>query len=417
MNISIDKRIFNDVYFPYLFNYTHRFECHKGSAGSGKSFFVTQKVLIKALNSKRKVLVMRKVGATIQDSTWQLFIDIIQMFQIYDKCKVNKSDYHIELPNGSMILFKSLDNPEKIKSITGITDIICEEASEFTLDDISQLNLRLRAKAPNCQMYFMFNPISKENYTYKYWKFSENEEYEIMPVRKYDSTIIFCTTYKDNKFLDSAYIKTLEDMAETNPYYYSVYVQGRFASLDKLIYNNLRIEEFNYRDILKQPNTKAIFGLDFGYVNDPSAFISAAVNEDSKKIYIFDEMYQKHLLNNEIAGWIISHGYSKEQIIADSAEQKSIEEIKRLGINRIKKCRKGKGSILQGIQKIQQYQLIIHPSCINFITEIRNYSWKKNKATGEYINEPIDKYNHILDALRYAIQSLKKKAKILNISL
>lgn len=417
MNLQIDKRIFNDIYFPYLFNYTHRYEVHKGSAASGKSYWVTQKTLIKALNQKRKILVMRKVAATIQDSTWQLYLDVLQHFQLYSKCKINKSDYHIELPNGSVILFKSLDNPEKIKSITGITDIVCEECTEFTLDDISQLSLRLRSKAPNCQMYFMFNPISKENYTYSYFKFNECEEYETMPIREYDNTIIFCTTYKDNKFLSKDYIKTLEAMKETNPYYYSVYVLGRFASLDKLIYNNYEVKEFDYREILKQPNTKAIFGLDFGYVNDASALCCGIVDEDNKKLYIFDEMYQKHMLNNEIAGWIIAHGYSKEEIIADSAEQKSIEEIRRLGINRIRKCKKGKGSILQGIQKVQQYKMVIHPNCINFINEIKNYTWKKDKSTGEYINEPVDSYNHLMDALRYSLQSIKKKAKILNVSL
>lgn len=419
INIKIDKQIFNEWLIPHLFNYNYRFEVHKGSAASGKSYGIMQKIVLKALRSKRKVLVMRKVGNTIKDSTFQMCIDILQQFQIYDKCKVNKSDFTIELFNGSIFLFKGLDDSERIKSIAGITDVVCEEATEFTVDDITQLNLRLRAKTENNQMYFMFNPVSKDNWVYSYFGFDKALENETMPIRKEKDTIIFCTTYKDNKFLPDEYIATLEAMAETNPYYYSVYVQGLFASLDKLVFPRFEIEEFNYRDLLKQKNTTAIFGLDFGYVNDPSAFICSVVDEENKKLYIFDEMYQKGLLNNEIADWIKHKGYAKEVIVSDCAEQKSIEEIRRCGINRIRKCWKGKGSIKTGIDKINQYQIIVHPLCVNTITELRNYSYKRNKVTGEYMNEPIDKYNHLMDALRYSIQTVtgKGKVKVINKSL
>ena len=118
------------------------------------------------------------------------------------------------------------------------------------------------------------------------------------------------------------------------------------------------------------------------------------------------------MLNNEIAGMIIGKGYSKEIIIADAAEQKSIEEIRRLGVPRIRKSRKGKGSLNQGIQKVQQFEIIVHPACVNTIEELENYSYKKNKQTGEYINEPIDKHNHLMDALRYSIQTITGKGKI-----
>lgn len=400
--IVIDESIFNPTYLPHLSNYKTRHEVYYGGSGSGKSHFIAQKLVIKALSSKRKVLVTRKVGNTLRDSCWQLIIDTLQQFQLYSKCKINKTEMKIELPNGSLFLFKGLDDNERIKSITGITDIWLEECTEFTVDDYTQLNLRLRAKYPYCQMFLSFNPISKQNWVYKYLGFDTGK----IP----KDTMILKTTYKDNRFLPQDYIQTLENMKETNPTYYKIYVEGDFATLDKLVYQHI-VEEFDYQELIAKGHTP-IFGLDFGYIADESAFICAIVDDVDKKLYIFDEHYQKAMLNNEIAGMIISKGYSKEIIIADSAEPKSIQEIKNHNIPRIKKCYKGKGSILQGIQKIQQYQIIVHPKCENTIIELQNYSWKKNKQTNEYTNEPIDTYNHLMDALRYAIQTIQNKGKV-----
>lgn len=416
MDIRIDTKIFNKMYIPYIMDYTHRYEVYKGSAGSGKSYYCTQKVVIKSLKSKRKVLFMRKVGATIKDSVWQLTLDVLEQFKILNKCKINVSNFSIELPNGSVFLYKSIDNPEKIKSITGITDIFVEECTEFSIDDISQLDLRLRAKVSNLQMFFCFNPISKANYTYSLWKFTE--ENQTQRIREYDDTIIFCSTYKDNRFLPESYINSLEAMKETNYTYYQIYCLGLFCTLDKLVFPNYKVEEFDYRDILKKEDTIAIFGLDFGYVNDPSALICVVVDEKNKILYVYDEMYEKGLLNNEIADKIKKMGISKEIIIADCAEKKSIDEMRKCGISRIKPCKKGKGSINHGLQKISQYRIIIHPKCVNAIVEIKNYTWKKDKSTGEYINEAIDSYNHLIgDSFRYAMQSLKAKGKILTVKL
>lgn len=398
MNINVDTRIFNKAYLPHVMNYTNRQECYYGSAGSGKSVFVGQKLVIKALGSKRKVLVVRKVGATQRDSCFQLIKDTLHQFQIYDKCKINKTDLTIELPNGSLFLFKGLDDPEKIKSITGITDIWCEEATELTLDDVTQLDLRLRANKPHLQLICSFNPTSKENWVYKYFGFDTGEVPE--------NTMVLKTTYKDNRFLPKSYVDTLLAMKDTNPTYYKIYVEGDFATLDKLVYPVIKVEEFEWREKIKRG--ELCIGLDFGYINDPSALICMIADMDHKELWIFDEHYQKGMLNNEIAGMIISKGYSKEIIIADCAEQKSIEEIKRYGVPRIKRCTKGKGSIMQGIQYIQQFKIYVHPSCEHTISEFYNYCYKKNKQTNEYVNEPIDKFNHLMDAMRYGIQKVRK---------
>jgi phage terminase large subunit len=202
-------------------------------------------------------------------------------------------------------------------------------------------------------------------------------------------------------------------MEKMNPTKYKIYALGQFATLDKLVYTYWDIEKFDYREIIKNtPNSEALFGLDFGYINDPSAFVALVADKDNKILYIFDEFYKKGLLNDAIAKEIKNKNYAKEIIIADSAEQKSIEEIKREGISRIKGARKGKDSILNGIQLIQQYKMIVHPNCVNVIEELRNYTWQKDRSTGEYINKPIDTYNHALDALRYACECLNKRNKM-----
>ena len=404
VKLNIKKTMFNDVYFPMLFNYEHRYEIYYGGAGSGKSVFLAQKILIKALNSKRKVLIIRKVGTTIKDSVFQLILDTLSKFRVLPFCKVNLSTYTIALPNGSIILFKGLDDSEKIKSITDITDIWCEEATELTETDFDQLDLRLRALAKYLQIFVSFNPVSKANFVYKRW-FAEDAVID-------QDTVITQTTYKDNRFLPESYVKSLEDKAKTNPTYYKIYALGEFCSLDKLVYNNWKVREFDNKDIVGD----LLLGLDFGFVNDISALVAAVLVEESKKIYIFNSWGDTNKTNKELADIIKSLGFGKSVIICDSAEPKSIEELRRNGVTRARACFKGKDSIIHGIQELQNYEIVIHPRCEDVITEFENYTWKKDKSTNEYINEPIDKFNHYLDALRYSLQCVRQDRKLKTIN-
>jgi phage terminase large subunit len=403
INLTLKRSLFNDAYFPLLLDYSNRYEVYYGGAGSGKSVFVSQKLIVKACRTKRKVLVIRKVAATLKDSVFDLICTYLKKWQLYDKCNINLSTYTITLPNGSVFLFKGLDDREKIKSITDITDIWCEEATELNEDDYTQLDLRLRALAPNLQMIVSFNPVSKVNWVYKKW---------FAPEAVYDNndTMILHTIYKQNKFLPDAYVAALEEKAQTNPTYYRIYALGEFCSLDKLVFNNWHIEDFDNAAI----KGELLVGLDFGYVNDISALTASLLVEEEKKIYIFSEWGDTNKTNDELANIIKSLGFSKSVIIADCAEQKSIAEIKKAGITRIKPCEKGKDSILHGIQKLQQYQIIVHSNCTGIITELENYSWEKNK-NDEYINKPVDKFNHYIDALRYSMQCVNNnKMKTIN---
>jgi phage terminase large subunit len=156
--------------------------------------------------------------------------------------------------------------------------------------------------------------------------------------------------------------------------------------------------------------------MDFGFVNDVSTVVASIIDEANKRIYVFKEWGATNKTNDELAAIISSLGFSKSVIVADSAEQKSIEEIKRLGVTRIKPCVKGPDSIIHGIQRLQQYEIIIHPSCVELLVEMDNYAWIKDKKTGEYVNKPQDAFNHYIDALRYSLQCVdnSKKLKTLN---
>lgn len=413
MKLLIHKEVFNDVYFPFLLDYSKRYVVYYGGAGSGKSVFVAQFLVYKALREKRKILVLRKVGRTVKNSTFQLLVDTLVDWKIIDKCKINRTDFSIELPNGSLFLCTGLDDSEKIKSITGLTDAWLEEATEFIQDDFNQIDLRIRhATAANQQIILSFNPVSKTNYCFQLFfkeKFdTEQEEKEVTEFRQ--KVQVHHTNYLDNRFLPQSYIDSLLLLKGTNPAYYKIYALGEFGSLDKLIFTNWRVAAFNHAEI----KGELMVGLDFGFVNDPTALIASLLVEEEKKIYVFKEKFEKGLLNNQIAEMISSLGFGKSTIIADAAEVKSIEEIKRAGITRIKPAVKGQGSVLQGIQKLQQYEIIIHPDCANLIEEFRNYSWEKDKATNEYINKPIDKYNHGIDSLRYSLQCVGTKMKTMN---
>ena len=311
IQISLKKRIFNHVYYPHLRDYRKRYEVYYGGAGSGKSVFIAQKLIYKALQSQRKVLVLRKVNSTTKNSTFSLLLKTLSDWKLISFCKVNKSDFTITLPNNSTFLCMGLDDPEKLKSITGITDAWMEEATEFTQDDFNQVDLRIREPVDNSQLIRSFNPVSKANWCYLNF-FKPNPELDEFR----SNCEIVQTTYKDNRFLPDNYIKSLKLMMATNPVYFKIYAEGEFGSLDKLIYNNWQSYEFDHTKV----KGKLCVGLDFGYVNDPTAIVASIVDEQEKRIYIFKEMVEEGLLNDAIGQKIIDMGFKKSDIVADSAE-------------------------------------------------------------------------------------------------
>lgn len=393
----LSKKYFNDWVLDDINDYSKRYNIYYGGGGSGKSYGAVQKIVLKALFNGRKVLVIRKVGNTLRHSIYAVFKSIFDKTGI--GYKENKTDMTLSMFNGSVFLFKGLDDSEKIKSIADITDIVIEEASEITEGDFTQLDIRLRPiKEKYPQIFIMFNPVSKVNWVYNHWFLSKNDKAKIIQ-----------SSYRDNKFLNDDYRQMLEDLKNTNPAYYKIYCLGEFATLDKLVFPIIHKRIISAEQVRGLP---LFVGMDFGYTNDPTAIIWGRYDKGSKTIYIIGEYLKKGMLNDEIAETLKNLGLSKEIITADSAEQKSIVEIRRNGIPRIRGSVKGPDSVIHGIGWLLQNKIVVDERCVKLIEEFENYTWEKDKKTNEYINKPIDSCNHGIDALRYGLEAMTKSQGI-----
>ena len=395
VNLNIDKKIFLPVYYPYLFDYSKRYNVYYGGRASGKTYFLIQKLLLKGLKEKRVILLMNKQTNKVSDGVWRELNNAIDLFHLRPYFTFNKTEFRaICILNGTQFRCLGLDDPERIKGFADIADVLLDEATNFSVEDFELIDGTIRSpkyKLP-LQVYVSFNPVSKANWVYKYFGFDTG----IVP----DNTFILKTTYLDNTFLDLSYHQRMENLKNRNYSRWKIEALGDFVSLDRLVYDGYwKEEDFDY----KQLQGQLLIGMDFGFTNDPSVIVASLLVDQN--IYVFQEWGDTGKTNPELANVIKNLGFSKSLIIADSSEQKSIEEIRRLGVQRIKASVKGPDSVIHGIQRVQQYNLIIHPSCQNLITELENYSWQKDK-NGEYINKPQDSFNHYLDALRYSLQCL-----------
>ena len=395
VNLNIDKKIFLPVYYPYLFDYSKRYNVYYGGRASGKTYFLIQKLLLKGLKEKRVILLMNKQTNKVSDGVWRELNNAIDLFHLRPYFTFNKTEFRATcILNGTQFRCLGLEDSERIKGFADIADVLLDEATNFSVEDFELIDGTIRSpkyKLP-LQVYVSFNPVSKANWVYKYFGFDTG----IVP----DNTFILKTTYLDNTFLDSSYNQRMENLKNRNYSRWKIEALGDFVSLDRLVYDGYwKEEDFDY----KQLQGQLLIGMDFGFTNDPSVIVASLLVDQN--IYVFQEWGDTGKTNPELANVIKNMGFSKSLIIADSAEQKSIEEIRRLGVQRIKASVKGPDSIIHGIQRVQQYNLIIHPSCQNIITELENYSWQKDK-NGEYINKPQDSFNHYLDALRYSLQCL-----------
>lgn len=410
LRLQINKRMFNDIYYPQLTNYMSRWNFYYGSAGSGKSVFVAQKLIIKALKSNRRVLVVRRYGVTLRQSVYQLFKDILRDFQILDQCKVTDSMLNIKLPNGSEIIFMGLDDEQKLLSIQDISDVFVEEATETSRDVLEQLSLRMRGSASNHQIHLCFNPVSALNFMY-----------DFMEVNPPKDAFKLKTTFRDNKFLPKAYVESLQDLYRTNPRKAKVYCDGEWGVMGLLVFeDNWDVMEFDIKHLIKNNKYKgkqleARFGGDFGFTLDPTTLIATLYDKDAETIYVFDELYERGLTNPELAKKITDMNYHKQRIFFDSADPKSITELNRLGIY-AKPAKKGKDSIKFGLAFLNRHKIIIHPKCRNTINEFKDYQYKKDKQTGEYIMDKFEGADHAIDALRYAYAEIYTQARFKSMS-
>lgn len=401
MQLNIHARTFSAKFLPLLNDYSHRWEIYKGSAGSGKSHFITQKIIIKALREKRRVMICRRYGTTMRNSVFKLFKDVIESFKITHLTRIKESDMSITLPNGSEIIFVGLDNEEKLLSIAGITDVFIEEVYEVPKEIVDQLNLRMRGKAPNQQIYMAFNPISAKHWLYDFCEGATRPE----------SSIYSQSTFRDNPFLPDEYVKALEDLYRTNPNKARVFCDGNWgADVEGLVYKNHVVSDFDINELIKQ-GLEVRVGIDWGFV-DPTTVVVSLFDKPKKEIYIIGEFYKRGATLEEIKDGIIGLGISKQKMYCDGAEPDKVDYLRRNGFNAVS-AKKGAGSVKAGISFLQDMKIICHESCVNVAAELENYVYLKDKKTGQYIEDSYDHdFSHTMDALRYSYSDLYSAARL-----
>lgn len=387
-------------------NFKGRYRVVKGSRSSKKSattslWYITN--LIKYPDAN--LLVVRKTFRTLKDSCYTQLKWAIRRLGVdaFFSCKESPLEITYT-PTGQKIFFRGLDDPLKVTSITVDVGVLCwmwlEEAYEVTSEhDFDTLDESIRGRTPTGlfkQITVTFNPWNEKHWLKK--KFFDADDPDILAIT---------TNYMCNEFLDDADRRNFERMRLNNPRRYKVAGLGDWGIVDGLVYENWEERVFDLQAVSARSGIKSAFGMDFGYTNDPSTLFCGLVDWAAREIYVFDEMYKTAMSNKAIYSTVEHMGYAKERIIADSAEPKSIDELRGLGLRHIRAARKGKDSIMNGIQFIQDYKIIIHPRCVNFITEISNYTWDKDKL-GNKLNRPVDDFNHLMDAMRYALESFSK---------
>lgn len=388
--------------YKTFWSYKGRYRVCKGSRASKKSKTTALWYIVNLMKYPgANLLVVRKSYRTLKDSCFTELKWAIHRLQVDDFWEFRLNPLEITYkPTGQKIYFRGLDDPLKVTSITVDVGSLCwlwiEEAYEITKEnDFDMLDESIRGQVTDGlfkQITLTFNPWNERHWLKK--RFFDKSDPDILALT---------TNYMCNEWLDEADKRVFETMKKNNPRRYQVAGLGNWGIVEGLVYENWTERAFDLDEV---KHCKSAFGLDFGYTNDPSAFFVGFLDLSSKKLYVWDEFYEKAMSNKNIYDRIVEMGYAKERITADSAEPKSIDELKGYGL-RVKGAKKGRDSINNGIQWIQDLQIIIHPKCVNFLTEISNYSWASDRF-GKKLNVPCDDFNHLMDAMRYALEDYIK---------
>ena len=391
--------------FYKLFGRHDRYLLLVGGAGSGKSYFASQKIVVRCLQKKMRFIVFRKVGRTNRQSTFKRVQNQLSTWGLSHLVKVNKTDMTMTFLNGSEIIFMGVDDPEKLKSLEQVDSIWIEEATELTEGDFDQIDLRMRGKTSDYRQIMMtFNPISAFHWIKKKFFLETKEGIETVYKCAEPNGFIYKSTYRNNTFIDSVYAQKIERLKITNPELYKIYGEGLWGVLKGLIYSPPIILE-------KYPSEfdKEVGGLDFGF-NHPTCLLWVGTkdfNPVTKKgaLYITEKIYQSDLTTPDLADLMKRLNIDKKKTIyADPAEPDRIIELRKHGFN-IQKAKKGQGSVNAGIDFVRACQVYSHVDNVNYNSERSMYCWEFDEVSGEYLDTPVDFNNHAMDAERYAIYS------------
>ena len=391
--------MFSPHFYPYLFDYSKRWNIFNGSAGSGKSYFVQQKLTIKACNDKRKILMCRRYGSTITNSIWSLQLDILRQWKILSLCKINKAERTITLPNGSQFVFIGLDDEQKLLSINNVSDVFVEEVFECSQELLDQLSLRMRGKAKNQQIYCCFNPISPHNFLFEFCEGSKQPKSFF-----YDKS-----TYKDNPFLSQDYIDALEDLQRTNPNKFRIFGLGEWGvDMDGLVFKNVEfVKDVDVSTLLKNPKLEIRCGSDAGVI-DASTIAVSLWDKENKIIYVIGEWYERGATLDEHYDAIVDLGIQKQRIFVDSADTRLIQFLKSKGINAVP-TKKGAGSVEKRIDFLLNHKIIVlSDKCPHATVEFQNFSFIKDRQTGQFSERTTHEFSHYIDGLSYAYNDIYK---------
>ena len=377
-----------DTFSEFLSKTDKRILAIYGGAGSGKSHQVAQYLCEQLLTSKTplKILCTRKTLPSLKITSLEFVRRILTEWEVLGiAVQENKSDL-IFTYGANRMMFKSLDDPEKIKSFEA--DIVwIEEATELSKEDFMQLDLRLTRTKPNVKLIMTFNPIDAHHWLITDIVYGNDK-----------NAAIHHSTYKDNAFLDQSFIDRLKELEQKDANFYRVYCLGEPGVLENIIYSHYTVLASDSWP--PKANTEPIaYGMDFGY-NNENAVVS--IKDFGDQTYVKELLYRTHMDANDIVNWVKERKLSTAiPIFCDSARPEQIETLHRAGFN-AKPVPKGKDSVSAGIGLVRSKKLVVDASAINLIKEMRGYHYQTDK-NGRVIEEPVDVFNHACDALRYAV--------------
>ena len=401
--------------YKEFWNTRKRYRVVEGSRASKKTVTVARNFIYNMMRyPDSNLLVIRKVGATNKDSTYAELKKAIYDLKVESEWKFTVNPLEITYkPTGQKVVFRGLDDPQKISGVTVAIGHLCwvwiEESYEMkTESEFDFVDESIRGILPDhlwYQLTLSLNPWNKKHWIKKRFFdpiYGENEEFKENP--KEDRSIYaLSTNYFINEFIDDSFKESMMRMKENNPKRYHVAGLGNWGITSGLVFEHWKQQDINVAVLNKMPGIKSVHGLDWGFSADPTAFIHLMVDEKNLRVYAVKEMYKKGMTNKAIAQEIKYLGYDKQIIIGDSSEPKSIEDIFTRGIRRIRPAKKGNDSVRAGIDKLQDYEIIADPKLTpNFCTELDNYMWDADKP-----NTPVDDFNHLMDAFRYACEDVK----------
>lgn len=407
----IEKEV-NPHFEDFLFNWDQYFQFLVGGYGSSKSYHVALKIILKLLDEKRTALVVREVYDTHRDSTFSLFEEIISDLDLSGRIRAVTSPMQIRFPNGSKIIFKGMDKPEKLKSVNNVSLIWAEEGSEVKYAGFKELIGRMRHPTLDLHMIVSTNPVAQDNWTYThFFKDEENKTFTLDDEELYEKrelvvgdTYYHHSTAEDNYFLPQSYIDQLEDMKNYDPDLYRVARKGQFGVSGTKVLP--QFEEMGHADVMKaitsinKPMQRV--GMDFGFVTSFNAVLRMAVDLEEHILYIYWEYYKNGKTDDETALDLTEFKKSGERIIADSAEPKAIQYYRQQDF-KMYGAKKFPGSKLANIKKIKRFKKIICSSdCVNAVRELKNLTYKTDKLDN-IIEDEFKIDAHTFDAVAYGL--------------